>query len=635
MVCGFCKKDGHTIQACQEEGIEEEKERRKNDPKLIARKGKKALEKAEKCRQLHEEHEIAMVDVGTTTTMFEPELVSGRVVPKYATKCQTVEGVIECVLKNALLQLLLEGVERNREQNNIEMATRMQHRKDNPTKHVKKKEPVPLRKGMPGAAGGVTMMETVITKQRRASTQGRSAGTRGVENWCGKAIYHEPFTIVEIKKFLSLHLYSSTFKLTSMMDFWKDSNEQSYSFVRRLFSRDRAKLLSRCFRFSDLEMEKIETKINTMMESMWVPATAAVVDESLVAHKGRNNPHHVFIMRKPHPHGLKVWSLVDHSGYFYAFSLFRRGGAPESSAATLVRMSDKLDSGSIITADSYFGGLQAVEELSTRGKYCILSCNMKRPASLFHDLLCKELNEDGQSRTLTGSTSGMLRRGREGPRVPFMANAFQSKNRKLCTLSNVFSDAPEQTQTECLLEDQEMEDQCRMVEIDETRPQVRQRYSAMMDFVDNADQHITSSLAPFRKHHWTSALVLWALTMTLCVNGKRLYQSATGDGDMTMPAFRDRVRRCLAGLPEGAKDPHPKANTPGADEYRSKGRCRACAHFLSVQSRTIRMCEQCGPICKECDKVCEGQRTSRHEQLFMLPTTIVNPRRSYKKRKLQ
>ena len=93
-----------------------------------------------------------------------------------------------------------------------------------------------------------------------------------------------------------------------------------------------------------------------------MPATAAVVDESLVAHKGRKNPQHVFIMRKPHPHGLEIWSLVDYSGYFYYCSLCRRECMPESSTDTVVRMSDKLDEGSLVTADSYFGSLKTVED---------------------------------------------------------------------------------------------------------------------------------------------------------------------------------------------------------------------------------------------------------------------------------
>ena len=59
-----------------------------------------------------------------------------------------------------------------------------------------------------------------------------------------------------------------------------------------------------------------------IMGAIWIPANTGVVDETLVPHKGRKNPHHVFIMRNPHPHGIKNWSLVDFSGYFVAFSQY-------------------------------------------------------------------------------------------------------------------------------------------------------------------------------------------------------------------------------------------------------------------------------------------------------------------------
>jgi hypothetical protein len=68
----------------------------------------------------------------------------------------------------------------------------------------------------------------------------------------------------------------------------------------------------------------LEKEINNHMQAVWEPSNIAVVDETLVPHKGRKNPHHVFIVRKPHPHGLKNWSVVDFSGYFFAYSLFQR-----------------------------------------------------------------------------------------------------------------------------------------------------------------------------------------------------------------------------------------------------------------------------------------------------------------------
>ena len=69
-------------------------------------------------------------------------------------------------------------------------------------------------------------------------------------------------------------------------------------------------------------MIELELDINANMRHCWDPANIAVVDESLVPHKGRKNPHHVLIIQKPHPHGLKNWSLVDFSGYFFGYSLF-------------------------------------------------------------------------------------------------------------------------------------------------------------------------------------------------------------------------------------------------------------------------------------------------------------------------
>mgnify|MGYP003640514593 CR=1 FL=1 len=41
----------------------------------------------------------------------------------------------------------------------------------------------------------------------------------------------------------------------------------------------------------------------------------------------------------------------------------------------------------------------------------------------------------------------------------------------------------------------ENDDQCALGEVDESLPQVRQKYAEMMDFVDNSDQHISNSFS--------------------------------------------------------------------------------------------------------------------------------------------
>lgn len=100
-----------------------------------------------------------------------------------------------------------------------------------------------------------------------------------------------------------------------------------------------------------------------------------------------------------------------------------------------------------------------------------------------------------------------------------------------------------------------------------------------------------------------------------------------------MPVFRDRVRRCLAGLPVDVRDAHPSAFPPPPNETRSKRRCKSCWYFTRKESRTIRICNMCGPICKGCDKPYNGVKPL-YEQLYLIPTTMVQPRRAYKREKV-
>ena len=72
------------------------------------------------------------------------------------------------------------------------------------------------------------------------------------------------------------------------------------------------------------------------------------------------------------------------------------------------------------------------------------------------------------------------------------------------------------------------DDQQVLKEIEEDRPVVRAMYSKLMDLVDEADKEISLTLPAFKKHHWTTAHIIWLLTMLIHVNAKRIYQSSTG-----------------------------------------------------------------------------------------------------------
>jgi hypothetical protein len=303
-------------------------------------------------------------------------------------------------------------------------------------------------------------------------------------------------------------------------------------------------------------MLNLESEINSNMMSCWTPANIAVVDETLVPFKGRNNPHHVFIMRKPNPHGLKNWSLVDYSGYFFAFSLFRRDRSGqqqtyEAADQTLLRMASVLPPGTLICADSYFGSLKALEGLAKQGKYGLFSCNSKRDTFIFKEDLHKKVNCDGESSSLYGSVEGM-----NGARVPFIANCFQSEGRKLNTMGSVYSDVLSERSLEVLLEDDSEEKQAEYKQLLEMRPLVRVEYAKIMSCVDNADQATMAALPKNRRKHWTSAEKVWEIIMLLSINAKKLHESASGLL-ITAKKWKETVTNVLLGY--SPKGEHPSS----------------------------------------------------------------------------
>jgi Transposase IS4 len=365
-----------------------------------------------------------------------------------------------------------------------------------------------------------------------------------------------------------------------LKNFWrKKAYKVKHPLVRALFGRDLFMLMYRCFRFAEPQLGEIEGFLQEQMKHIWVPATAAVVDESMIATKSRSNPHHIFIMRKPHPHGIKFWSLVDMSGYMVSFSVYRRivDGVPvakETASETLLRMSENIEGkGTVITANSYFGGLDSLRTLSARGYSCLFSCNQSRPSSLFRDYMCKNLQK-GESKNVYGQVEGE----EEGEVIPFLVNTFESKGRKINTLSTVYSPELTEKRIEALIQDMTIEDQCNLVVEDEEQPQVRIACGQMMDFVDRCDQAVFAGLYPNRKDHWSQSLLFWLLTLVLLNNCLKLYVSATENLSITPSRWKDCIVDVLAGLPshfDATATKHPPANK-GTRRGSAIRRCQPC-----------------------------------------------------------
>lgn len=371
-------------------------------------------------------------------------------------------------------------------------------------------------------------------------------------------------------------------------------------------------------------MIDLEKDINEKMKQCWEPANIAVVDETLVPHKGRKNPHHVFIVRKPHPHGLKNWSVVDFSGYFFGFSLFRHdktggNGTYEAAYQTLLRMSEILLPGTLVVADSYFGSLKALEGLAKQGKYGLFSMNSNRDALMFHDHLHQKVTKDGESASLFGVIPGPA-----GEEIPFVANTFQSEGRKLNTISSCFSDELVKKDLEILVDDGSEEKQKEIRNLTELRPVVRNEYSKIMDFVDKADQATMANLSRNRKKHWSTAEVLWEVTMLLTVNAKKLFESASGQIVERGKEWKDMLINSLLDQLVGSKESHPSSEP---NKKSRLSRCRSCCVLKKKRVRTTWKCKICGPICKSCQR---GGQGSNHRAYWMLPTSSRAIQRTYK-----
>ena len=55
----------------------------------------------------------------------------------------------------------------------------------------------------------------------------------------------------------------------------------------------------------------------------WVPTRNVCIDEGMCPWKGRARGVRVFIVGKPHPNGVKIYIMVDRTGYVYDFWFYQ------------------------------------------------------------------------------------------------------------------------------------------------------------------------------------------------------------------------------------------------------------------------------------------------------------------------
>ena len=112
MKCGFCKAEGHTISKCKAPGIDEERERRKSDPKEVERK-----EKSQKKREEKQEEERKRLGITKEKKgLHQPVIQPGHIELEFRDAAETVEGAINLVLPESYMQKILMIINENQYQ---------------------------------------------------------------------------------------------------------------------------------------------------------------------------------------------------------------------------------------------------------------------------------------------------------------------------------------------------------------------------------------------------------------------------------------------------------------------------------------------------------------------------------------
>ena len=246
--------------------------------------------------------------------LLSPEPTAGHVANEYQQQCTTIIGSIRALLTAEVISIILtvvnENVENSAQQRcERELGSKWDDPKASKRLRVSSTEDMSVkpRKGWPAASPlQAPERERTVIEITRASTRNKRLRS-------GHRLLWTLVTEKEFFDYLAIILYSTHHHELEWCDYWREKghlDQPLHQFVRAIMSRERFQLINSAFYLTDAKLQELETKLQEILQRVWVPASIAVVDESLVACKSRRNPHHVYIGRKPHPHGVKVYPTL-------------------------------------------------------------------------------------------------------------------------------------------------------------------------------------------------------------------------------------------------------------------------------------------------------------------------------------
>jgi hypothetical protein len=342
--------------------------------------------------------------------------------------------------------------------------------------------------------------------------------------------------------------------------YWETGGLFGVSFVSDQMGRDRFLLLHANLSF---DLHALEELILTTCRNYWQPAQALTLDEAIAAFRGRYR-YKVVIRGKPHPTGLKYFTLTDKLHFIFAFH--RYGGEQVTVADIISKFANVLPhTGHKFYGDKWFGGVNSVEQLLARGHTSIFSCKKNRPTTLWSPLHASLRNRD------------LAAGGAEDPRVIGVTwvDRTKAQPKKVNLLTSYYT----------------LDEATRVVPLDDrgnSGPLVVQEYREGKSYGDVANASLVEYSFTHRQRKWPHAGLTFLLQV--CMHDAWvLFNSHTGSSaellDFLKSCIEHKLRRPPADAPY-----HPSHLIAKSEDRRS---CAHCYATRGARSSTPYVCATC------------------------------------------
>jgi hypothetical protein len=170
----------------------------------------------------------------------------------------------------------------------------------------------------------------------------------------------------------------------------------------------------------------------------------------------------------------------------------------------------------------------------------------------------------------------------------------------VCTLSTTFAGDAGLTTIQGYRNDNTPESQSEPVEIQIARSEARAKYMELMDLVDETNKDLLHDRCRIKKWSWTTAHLIWLVSVGIIINARKAYQSANACGVVSVDKWILQAINALAKLDQPFEAAHRLMAT--REHKQKKSMCRVCYHLCGKREKQCRkMCQMCGFVCKDCD----------------------------------